>query len=308
LNLPYVEVALSVRELLRAGHEPASSVLVVGPGPSNHRRNPASDIVRAGFKGPIVASDGALGYLLRRGVVPDCVVSVDPHPTRIVRWYGDTALASRPPDDYFSRQDIDVDWLQGEEAVNSELIAVVNRHGPGMKALLSTSVAPAVAERCREAGMIIYWWNPMMDEGQGRESLNAKLQRINPLPCIATGGCTATAAMVLAVQAYRPKRLGLLGFDFGYYPDTPLEHTQYYDALRTRFPGEYEKFYARVTNPDLQETYLTDVSHYCLRTAFMEMLSLLPCPVYNCTLGGIAFGEGLTTIPVREFLALDAAA
>jgi len=304
LNQGYVRTGRSLRDLLKSSPAPAPSTLVFGPGPSNHRRNPAAVLLEARYAGPIIASDGALGYLLRRGVVPQYVVSVDPHPTRLVRWYGDPELASRRADDYFQRQDIDIDWQGDEQAVNQDLIALVNRQGPGIKALLSTSVAPAVARRCLEAGMAVYWWNPMMDAGEGPASLNARLQELNPVPCIATGGCTATAALVMAVQIFRPRRIGLLGFDFGYYPDVCMDHTQYYDALRVRFPRDYERYFARLVNPDLGEAYLTDVSHYCLRTALLELLDLMPCPVYNCTSGGILFGKGITTLPLKDFLGL----
>ena len=44
-----------------------------------------------GFK-DLKATDGSLYYLLRNNILPDLVVTLDPHPTRIIRWFGDENL------------------------------------------------------------------------------------------------------------------------------------------------------------------------------------------------------------------------
>ena len=48
-------------------------------------------------------------YCLRNGVVPDLVVTVDPHAQRMIRWFGQPDLtdAELAEDDYFRRQDLD---------------------------------------------------------------------------------------------------------------------------------------------------------------------------------------------------------
>ena len=111
-----------------------------------------------------MAADGALGACLRAGVVPHVVVSVDPHPERIVRWFGDPALTEVPADDYFRRQEMDPVQREDELRANRALVELVDTYGPKMKVAAATSAAPAVVERCEQAGMELYWWNPMYDD------------------------------------------------------------------------------------------------------------------------------------------------
>ena len=40
----------------------------------------------------IICTDGSLFYLLENSIIPDLVVCLDPHPTRIVRWFCDENL------------------------------------------------------------------------------------------------------------------------------------------------------------------------------------------------------------------------
>ena len=57
----------------------------------------------------IVCMDASLIRLLKLGVVPDYCVVIDPHPTRMLRWFGDPWIEEHTADDeYFIRQDLDV--------------------------------------------------------------------------------------------------------------------------------------------------------------------------------------------------------
>ena len=55
------------------------SAIVIAAGPSIARRDPLKEIKQAGYRGAIIATDSAMYYCLRNGVVPDLVVTVDPH-------------------------------------------------------------------------------------------------------------------------------------------------------------------------------------------------------------------------------------
>jgi len=77
---------------------------------------------------------------------------VDPHPTRIARWFGDTELEEREHDDYFQRQDLDPHWIANEEKYNRELVELVNQHAAHMAMIFSTSVAPSVTKRAMQTG------------------------------------------------------------------------------------------------------------------------------------------------------------
>ena len=107
------------------------SAIVIGAGPSLHINNSVQRIMNSNYNGLIICSDGAFPHCLRNGLIPDIVVTLDPHPTRIVRWFGDTNLNEKNnlKDDYFRRQDLDP--YLGEEEINknNELIKTINKLG-----------------------------------------------------------------------------------------------------------------------------------------------------------------------------------
>lgn len=287
---------------LPAPAEPSGSAIVIVGGPSLHRRKPAQKIAASGFRGVVITSDGSLGYCLRNGLVPDYVVTVDGHPHRIVRWYGDPDLEARPPDDYFGRQDLDPEMWKDQVKLNRELIELVDRHGPRIKALLSTSTPPAVTRRCLGAGMDIYWWNPIYDDYQAAESITRSLFTSNRIPCLVTGGNVGTCAWVLAHAVLRRRRVALCGMDLGYAPGTPLLSTQYYYELKDLLKDRVAEAYIRIHNPALGETWFTDPTYYWYRQNFLELAAESDCETFNCTEGGTLFGPGIVWMPLDEFL------
>ncbi len=98
---------------------------MIAAGPSIHRHDPIAAIKNSGYRGAIaiVATESAMVYCLRNGVVPDLVVTVDPHDR-------DKALVRRPgpfagrsdADDYYRRQDMD-ESVRREREFNEEVIA-----------------------------------------------------------------------------------------------------------------------------------------------------------------------------------------
>ena len=283
--------------------EGCGSVIVVAAGPSLHLKDPAPLIRKSGYQGRIVATDGALGYCLRHDIVPDYVVTLDPHPTRISRWFGDPGLESRKDDDdYFRRQDLDPHLNTDEAIRNQELIELVNRHGPRIRATISTSVSPAVTARCLESGMNLYWWNPIMDDVQDPQSMTRQLFNLNNAPCMVTGGNVGSAAWVFAHQILRAKEVILVGLDLGYAPDTPYEKTQYYREMQELFEEQVADAFISVYNPYLKETWYTDPAYFWYRKSLLEMATQAPCTTYNCTEGGILFGKGIRFVPLSTVL------
>src|SRR5262250_2876572 len=145
-------IARSILELAETPLGTGEAAIVVGAGPSLYRRRSLERLRDAGFAGTIVAADGALGACLRHGIVPHVVVTVDPHPERIVRWFGDPALTAPSVDDYFRRQEMDPAHAEDEIATNRELLRLVDRHGSRMRVAIATCAAPAVVDRCEKAG------------------------------------------------------------------------------------------------------------------------------------------------------------
>src|SRR5436190_1647011 len=67
----------SVLELAESQLGSGVDAIVVGAGPSLHKRRSLERLHASGFGGTIVAADGALRAFLHAGVVPHVVVSVD---------------------------------------------------------------------------------------------------------------------------------------------------------------------------------------------------------------------------------------
>jgi len=299
LNRPRIKH--SILELAEVELGQGDSAVVIGAGPSLHRRESLTRLGKSGYTGTIVAVDGALGSCLRAGVVPHVVVSVDPHRERIVRWFGDPGLTAAPSDDYFRRQEMDPALAADEVAANRALIELVDAHGPRMRAAVATAAAPAVVARCETAGIAMYWWNPMYDDYDRADSISRRLYEANGLPCLNGGGNVGTTAWVMAHAVLGKSRVALLGIDFSYPPGTPYARTQYYPELREMLGDAYEQAYVRTDNP-FGETWMCDPAYWWFRGVFLEMAREAACRTVNCTEGGILFGDPLEVATIEEFV------
>lgn len=292
----------SLLELAEGPLGSSDSAVVIGSGPSLGRRKSVERLARSGFGGTIVATDGALGACLRGGVLPHVVVSVDPHPDRIVRWFGDPTLLAAPADDYFRRQEVDPAHAGDEVRANAALVGLVDVHGPSISAAVATAVSPAVADRCQNAGMTLFWWNPLYDDYERPDSVSRKLHEANGLPCVNGGGNVGTAAWVIAHAVLGKRRVGLLGFDLSYPPGQPHSQTQYYPELRELLGDRFEEAFIHLENPDTGETWFCDPAYYWFRQVFLEMTQEADCETVNCTEGGVLFGPGIKTASLEEFV------
>ena len=231
-NLKYLGKTISDLER-DTGYDRSGSAIVIGAGPSLHRQDSIKQILASDNKCDLVCADGALPTCLRSGLVPDYVVTVDPHPSRIVRWFGDPKLdeAALARDDYFTRQDLDPHLGEYELARNSQNIELVNKYGPQIKAVIATCASAAVTLRCLEVGMELYWWNPLYDDITNPDSLARRMHKLNKVPCMATGGNCGSAAWVFANVVLKKKEIALVGMDFSYAPGTSVGKTQYFKAM-----------------------------------------------------------------------------
>ncbi|MDP3954698.1 MAG: hypothetical protein Q8Q06_04810 [bacterium] len=300
-NSPYFCKTICDLPVLNHPNLEKPAIVIVG-GPSLHRKNPVAKIIASGFRGDIVTTDGSLGYCLRNGLVPDYVVSLDPHPKRIVRWFGDTELETRPEDDYFERQDLDKEHWKNQEECNQQLIKLINEHGKRIKAILSTSVDASVTKRCIESRMEIYWWNPLYDDPQEQDSISKSLFESNRIPCMVTGGNVGTAAWILAHSVLKNNHVAVVGMDLGYAPGTPLLNTQYYYELLELLGNRVAEVFIEVYNPHINETWFTDPTYYWYRKVFLDLAGEANCVTYNCTEGGTLFGEPIHFTHLSNFL------
>ncbi len=295
----------SIAELQGLEHPAGSgdSALIISAGPSLHKQNPAALIKKSGYKGTLIAADAALNYCLREGLVPHYVITVDPHPVYIMRWFGDPDFDRRPQDDYFERQELDPALAKDQRAKNARQIELVNRHGHSMKLVIATSVAAAVAKRCLEAGMELYWWNPLYDDWGAPGSYTRRAHAMNGLPCMVGGGNVATSGWIFAHSILGKKRVGLVGMDFGYPPGTAFFNTQRYYEMKEFFGEDnIAQGYIQVPNPHLVETWFTDPTYAWYKQGFLDMARVAPCRTYNCTGGGIIFGENIEWTDLGRFL------
>lgn len=301
LNKPHIKH--SVLELFESsGNQNTSdSAIVIGAGPSLRRENSIGQILDSGYQGITICADGALSQCLWNGLVPDYVVTVDPQ-DRIVRWFGDTKLTSTAKDDVFVRQNTDGFLGTDELARNKERIDLINVHAPRIKGIMATSVHPGVTERCEEAGLELFWWNPLYDDFSNPESLTRKLFELTRAPCMVSGGNSGSSAWVFAHTVLQIKNVALVGIDFGYEPGTDIQKTRYYGDAVDLFGDQVGDIFIDVHNPYLNETWFTDPAFYWYRQSFLEMATVAECATRNCTGGGILFGEGVEFSSLSEFL------
>ena len=298
-NLPYLQHTIAE---LRDDRHRVESAVVVSAGPSLHRRDSVAQLLEHGYDGAVVATDGALSHCLHCGLVPDYVVTLDPHSVRVCRWFGDVKLASRTEHSYFRRQELDPRLGVNERARNQELIELVNRHGPRINAVIGTSVFPEVAQRCAQAGLPLYWWNPILDDPDDPAGLTQQLYRLNRAPCMVSGGNVGSAARVFAHSVLGASDVAVVGMDLGYAPDIPVEKTQYYPELHALFGERAKDALVSIYNPHLKETWYADPAYYWYRQGFLEMAAQADCATYNCTEGGTVFGKGLKWMTLKAFL------
>lgn len=303
-NAPAIANGSSIAALRATPLAAGGDALVIAAGPSVHRQDTAALIRRSGFRGAIVATDSAMSWCLRHGIVPDLVVTLDPHAQRIVRWFGDPTLdeSSLARDDYFARQDMDPKFREDQLRFNAELVQLIDRHAGSMRIALASSVAPAVVRRVLETGMAVYWWNPMYDDYDREDGLTRRIHAMNGLPCVNAGGNVGFACWVFAHAVLGKSRVGLVGMDFGYYSDTPYWQTQYYREIVALVGADrLDDVFVRIVNPHIGREFYTDPAYLWYRDAFLQMVKEAGCVTYNCTGGGILFGPGIEWSTLPEF-------
>ena len=301
-NLPHIRH--SVLEFQQAFSAPVESAVVVAAGPSLHRQGIIPRLMALKNRPVLVCCDASMGACLRHGLIPDIVLSLDPHAHRIVRWFGDTHLDRRPEDDYFRRQDLDIELRENERAKNDELIRLVNQHGPQIKAALATSVPPAVTDRCLESGMQMFWWNPLYDDWAAAGSYTRQVYELTGgIPCMSGLGHCGGAAWVLAQAVLGAGRVAIVGMDLGYPNGTSVVNTQYYHVVRHLPADQAERFLLRIENPYTGSAYLTDPVYYWYRETFLDAVRRTDTHTVNCSGEGILFGEGVAWSSLEEFAA-----
>jgi len=95
----------------------------------------------------------------------------------------------------------------------------------------------------------------------------------------------------------------VVGLDCSYPPGTKVRNTQYYEHLKDIFPEDPTEGLVKIYNPHLEETWITDPGYYWYAQIFLQLVKMAPGKTYNCTEGGILFGEGIDFRKLSDVLA-----
>jgi hypothetical protein len=300
-------VRRTVKQLPARDAKKRRAAIVLSAGPSIRRKTQIARLLAAGYEGDVIAADGAYAACLRAGLVPDYVVTLDPHPTRLIRWFGDPHFEqSLAKDDYFSRQDLDVDARQNAIKRNFEDLELINKHAKKTRAIVASSAPENVVARVAEAGFETFWFHPLVDDPTKPGSITRQLYEIQPLPCIATGGTVGTAAWMFAMQFLKPEVLAVAGMDLGYYSDLKIEQTQTYYELLKEVEGDLERvkdYFVELEFPLTRETFFTDPTYFWYRKNFLHLAKRAPMRTLNCTEAGTLFGDNIDCVTLDDFLA-----
>lgn len=303
-NIELIRKGKSIKALQDEIVGSGDKAIVIAAGPSLKRKNVAEQIIATDYQGAIIATESSMLYCLRKGIVPDLVVTVDPHSKRIVRWFGDPDLteADLRADDYFERQDLDSSFADALRT-NDEILELLNKYGSQMRIAISSSSASAIVSRAQQSGMDIYWWNPMYDDPTQENSITLALQNENGLPCLNAGGNVGSAAWMMANAVLNKQRVAVTGMDLGYYAETPYKNTQYYyEAISLVGEDRLDEIYMKIFNPHLDQWFYTDPAYMWYRECFLQMAEHANCQTINCTEGGILFGDHIAFKSLSDFL------
>ena len=294
----------TIRDIPKPQGKKAASAVVISAGPSLYKNNILARIKESGYQGSIIAIDGSYVRCIKAGLDPDYVLTLDPHPTRLVRWFGDPDFEKNlQGDDYFSRQDLDIAFRNNSIEENRRNIELVNQHGRGKKLVICSAAPRNVVERTRAVGFDGYWWAPLVDNPKDKDSLTRTIVGETGLPAMNTGGTVGTAAWVFALTVLKSPRIAVVGMDLGYYKaDTSYQQTQTYYSLKDRVGEEkIQEYFPEFTFPATGEGFYTDPTYYWYRSNLLDLVSASKSTLYNCTGGGTLVGNGVECLEIEEF-------
>jgi len=297
----------SILDLNAPIDEKASSAIVISAGPSLYKNNILERIKSSGFKGSIIAIDGSYVRCLKAGLIPDYLLTLDPHPTRIVRWFGDPNLDKNTKnDDYFLRQDLDIAFRDDTKLENKKNIQLVDKYGKNQKLIICSTAPKNVVERVNNVGFDTYWWAPLVDNPNDEKSLTREIVKKTNLPAMNTGGTVGTASWVFAHTALKIKHIAVVGMDLGYYKsDTSYEQTQtFYELKKQIGDNDLKQYFPETSYPGKDEVFFTDPTYGWYKNNFLSLIKASNSQVYNCSGGGTLSGSGINCIEIEQFCKL----
>jgi hypothetical protein len=273
-NIPELRSGNTITELVPVDPEKHNGPsLIVGAGPSiwKHKHlDLLQDAIKSGkYKGIVCATDKMLVPLLERNIIPEFTVGVDGSP--IIKKFYDHPL--------------------------------VEKYGPQIKAVLSSTTDRIVTDVCIKNKVNIYWFNPLYDDPFRSNESFTKLQRLmtttekHPQGVVAMccGGNCGCAAWTISHTLLRRANIALIGIDMGYPEGTNLEETPYFSCItQCEHPAAVvDRFYGKIYNPAFKTYCFVDKIFSKYRESWRSAALKLPAHIktYNCSEEGSLFGE-----------------
>ena len=266
-------------------HKPINSALVIGGGPSVYENNQLKTLADSNYKGAILCTDRMLVPCLKNGITPKkfpqfFVLTMDPYQITI-KFYNDK---------------------------------IIKKHSKGISAIMSTCTIHETIEICKNHGLNIFWFHPLIDDFRKQGSVSKLMNMIsksdkNPdgFPGLQTGGNVGCFSWIFSWAILGCSPVGLIGLNMGVGGDTPLEKTQHYDQVLNHFDNDKSKvvkFYRKIFNEDLGTESLLDPVFAFYREAFLDLVVRTPrwTNTVNATEGGSLFGKRIKNMKFADFL------
>ena len=303
-NSSLIKNIYKIKELKYKLSKKSKIAIVVAAGPSLRKYDYRDLLKKNRKKFIIICADSSLLYLLEEKIIPDLVITLDPHKDRIIRWFGDEklTLSKLKKDNYFRKQDLDNSY-QNEIKNNKKVLKLTKKYGHKLNIAACSSSSKKVVQRLFNMKSKIFWWHPFLDDPNKKKSVTRKIYKKNKLPIINSLGNVGSACWVFAESIFECKKIALLGMDFGYYMDTPLQSTQYYSLLKKNFGNKnLNFFYKKIFNNYTKQYYYTDHVYFWYKEIFFDALKKSKSKTFNCTNGGILFKTPLNNCSFEKFL------
>ena len=266
-------------------HKPNNSAIVIGAGPGVYENNHLETLANSNYKGVILCTDRMLATCLKNGITPEkfpqfFVLTTDPYQVTI-KFYNDK---------------------------------IVKKYGKGISAIMSTCTIHETIKICKNNGLNIFWFHPLIDDFRKQEPINKIMNMMsksdkNPdgFPVLQTGGNVGCFSWIFSWMILGCSPVGLIGLNIGNNSDTPLEKTQHYDIILNHFDNDKSKvvkLYRKVFNEDLGTESLLDPVFDSYRETFLDLVIHTPrwTKTINATEGGSLFGKGIKNMKFVDFL------
>lgn len=266
-NFAAIKEGKDIKVLPEVNNIPA---LIIGAGPSLHRKQHLELLAKKGFDGDIFATDAILKDCLEQGIVPDYVMFIDAS-DKIYRF-------------------IDHD--------------IVDKYADKLAAVMCITTHPSVVKRWKGD---IYWYQVYMEDFYA-PNVGHILQLLTHTSNFSTGGHCASLGWATAIlKRYNP--VVLIGTDLSFPADLSVEATTAYEFYLDKLKGNKKEtlklfdnhYHHNFFNTDCYYEHLFEHYTNIARMQF-KLISGQGVVVINCTEGGTLEGENIKCMYFKDYL------